>query len=111
MKVDLQKHGSVKVVVPQDAITEAAVEDLQHALEAEAHEAAVRLVVDMTRVPYVDSAGIEFLLALAGDASAGALRARLAGLTETVREALSLTDMLKRFHIFDTVEAAVRSYV
>ena len=142
MKVDLQRHGTVTVVVPQDALTEATVPDLQAALEREGLQNAVRLVLDLGPVAYVDSAGIEFLLAFCGsppppsarrdtttkgttaaasdaaprpararEASAGGLRPRLAGLNDTVREALYLTDTVKRFSIFDSVPAAVRSYV
>lgn len=65
----------------------------------------------MTHVPFVDSAGVEFLLAFAGDEAAGALRPRVVGLSDTVREVLYLTEALKRFFVFDSVEAAVRSYV
>jgi hypothetical protein len=65
----------------------------------------------MNDVPFIDSAGIEFLLHYAGDPAAGALRPRVVELSETAREALYLTDTLKRFFVFDTVEAAVRSYV
>lgn len=111
MKVDVEKHGTVNVVVPRDALTEAAVGDVQQVLESEVRQTRVRLVLDLTHVPFVDSAGIEFLLTVAGNASAGAMRPRLAGVNETVREALFLTGTLPRFYLFDSVEAAVRSYL
>jgi anti-anti-sigma factor len=110
VKVDLHQQGSVNVVTPRDALTEATLPELQAALGGN-QSAAVRLVIDLTHVPFVDSAGIEYLLGLAGNGAAGALRPRLASLAETVREALVLTETLKRFVVFDTVEAAVRSYV
>jgi anti-anti-sigma regulatory factor len=152
MKIDLQRHGTVTVVVPQDALTESTVAELRTALEREGLQHNVRLVLDLAQVAYVDSAGIEFLLGFCGnpplqqiprreaaskaaatpgvlpaaraagaetavkatrprESQAGGLRPRLAGLNDTVREALYLTDALKRFSIFDSVPAAVRSYV
>ena len=110
MNVEIEQQGSVTVVVPHDALTETTVSDLRDRLERQAGPAQTRLVLDLARVSFVDSAGIEFLLAFAGGA-AGALRPRVAGLSKTVREALYLTDTLKRLFVFDSVEAAVRSYV
>lgn len=137
MRVEVQKHGTVTVLTPQDALIESNVHDLHAALEREAEQRNVRVVLDLSNVPYVDSAGIELLLAHCGnpplqpsarklppsegaprsepirarEAAPGGLRPRLAGLSDTVREALDLTDTLKRFAIFDSVHAAVRSYV
>ncbi|MFH1747151.1 MAG: STAS domain-containing protein [Planctomycetota bacterium] len=111
MKVEFQKHGSVTVVIPRDALTEATVPEVQSTFEQETARAAKRLVLEMNDVPYVDSTGIEFLLAFAGETATGTMRPRVVGLTDTVREALYITDTLKRFLLFDSVEAAVRSFV
>ena len=111
MKVDVQRHGSVTVVVPRGVITEPEIEPLQRTLTPELKQSGSRLVVDMTHVPYVDSAGIEYLLSLAGSAPSVGLRPRVAAVTDVVREALDLTDTLKRFYRFETVEGAVRSYM
>lgn len=111
MKIDLEKHGSVSVLAPRDALTESTLVDVKRLLDEESRKGGVRLVLDLTHVSYLDSAGIELLLSVAGDAAAGALRPRLAGLSETVRETLYLTDTLRRFYVFDAVEAAVRSYL
>ena len=141
MKVDVQRHGTVTVIVPQDALTESTLPALQECLAGDGVLSAVRMVLDLSQAPYLDSAGIEFLLSFCGNpplqtearrnevregprAAAdagrpvavrapgmGGLRPRLAALTETVREALDVTDTLRRFSIFDSVHAAVRSYV
>lgn len=111
MKVDVQQHGSVCVIVPRGAITEAETENLRRILTPEADKHGARLVLDLTHVPYLDSAGIEYLLEFAASAPSAAMRPRMASLTDTVREALNLTDTLQRFYRFDTVESAVRSYL
>lgn len=110
MKVDVHQHGSVCVLVPRGAITETEIEDLQRTLTPESKKSGARMVLDMSHVPYLDSAGIEYLLKVAAAPGAG-LRPRVAGLTDTVRETLDLTDTLKRLYRFDTVESAVRSYM
>lgn len=110
MKVELLQQGSVTVVVPHDALTEATMPELQSALAGEARQTGARLVLDLRHVAFLDSAGIEFLLRLAGDRRVGALRPRIVELSETVREALDLTETLERFFVFDSVEAAVKSY-
>ncbi|MCH8806450.1 MAG: STAS domain-containing protein [Planctomycetes bacterium] len=111
MRIDVQQHGSVRVVVPPDALTESLVQEVQAVLSADGGQIGVRLVVDMSQVAYVDSAGIAFLLELAGQTAAGASRPRLAALNETVTEALYLTETRARFQVFDSVEDAVHSYV
>jgi anti-anti-sigma factor len=111
MKVDVQQHGSVLVIVPRGAITDGEIEDLQRTLGADNARGGGRQVLDMSQVPWVDSAGIEFLIEFAASAPSAGLRPRLAALTDTVREALDLTETLKRFYRFDTVESAVRSYL
>ncbi len=112
MKVEVQQHGSVLLIVPRGAITDGELEDLQRSLGADdARGGGGRQVLDMSQVPWVDSAGIEFLIQFAASAPSAGLRPRLAAMTDTVREALDLTETLKRFYRFDTVESAVRSYL
>lgn len=111
MKVDVQQHGSVTVVAPRGALTEADVASVEASLQAEQQKSRSRIVIDLSGVPYLDSAGIELLLRFAASAPSPGMRPRLAALSDTVREALDLTETLKRFFRFDTVESAVRSYM
>jgi anti-anti-sigma factor len=111
MNTDRHKQGGVNVLTPRDALNEATLTEFQAALTDVGAPAAARLILDLTHVPFVDSAGIEMLLKVAGDPRAGATRARLTGLSETVREALTLTNTAQHFMVFDTVEAAVRSFL
>ena len=69
-----------------------------------------RVVIDMSGVPYFDSAGIQAVLALSTSDRAAPFRPKLAALTETCRDALDLTNVIARLDVFDTVENAARSY-
>ncbi len=110
MKVEQQQHGNVLVLVPHGPLVREDSADFGAAVQAGAREQGGRVVLDMTNVPYLDSAGIECLLAQCGSGDrVGSGRPRLACLTETCREALDLTDVLPRVEVFDTVENAMRS--
>lgn len=110
MKLDVQTHGLVTVIVPHGPLISEEVQDFRQAVEPTAALKTGRLVVDMRDVPYLDSAGIETLLELFGRSRVSAARPKLARLSETCREALNLTDVLVRLDVFDTVENAIRSY-
>lgn len=110
MKVDVQLHGSVSVVVPHGPLAGDETAAFHNALCRAIEQKSGRVVVDMTDVPYVDSGGIQALLELCGGAQAASARPRLVKLGETSREALDLTNVLDKLTIYDTVENAIRSY-
>ena len=110
MKIDVQLHGSVSVLVPHGPLVEGELDGFRQ----QVHEAIVqksgRIVLDMSDVPYLDSGGIEALSELCAGQQAASARPRLAQLSDTAREALDLTDVLERLTVFDTVENAIRSH-
>ena len=119
MKIQAQPNGSVMVLVAHGPLVGEEVVDLRRALESASDRseaggtglkpAARRVILDLSDVPYLDSAGIEFLVQTC-DLSVSALqRPTLAALSETCREALELTDTLSRLPVYDTVENALRS--
>ena len=110
MKVETQLHGSVSVLVPHGPLAGDDLEKLRQQLQAAIDQKSGRVVLDMSDVPYLDSTGIESLLALCDGQHAASARPRLAALGEACREALDLTDVLPRLTVFDTVENAIRSY-
>jgi anti-sigma B factor antagonist len=110
MKIDTQAHGSVAVLVPHGPLAGAAVEDFRQTLGRAIDQKSGRVVLDLSEVPYLDSAGIEALLELCAGQPIAAARPRLAQLSGTSREALDLTEVLPRLTVFDTVDSAIRSY-
>ena len=110
MKIDVQLHGSVSVLVPHGPLAGDELEDFREALSVAIDQKSGRVVLDLNDVPYLDSPGIEALLDLCTGQQAASARPRLAQLGETCREALDLTDALNRLTVFDTVESAIRSY-
>ncbi len=111
MKVERQKVGSVGVVAPHGSITQAEVEEFVSAVEMTRQSAAGRIVLDMSGVAYADSVALEALLDFADRQRSDGQSAKVAGLTDTFREILDVTDLLGEFEPFDTVETAVRSFL
>lgn len=108
MRVDVLPHGIVNVLVPRGALTREELPEVKRVLEESLAPRERRVVLDLEHVPYLDSAGIELLLARCGPLAAPP-RPRLCRLNETCREALDLTESLPQLEVFDTVESAVRS--
>jgi anti-sigma B factor antagonist len=65
----------------------------------------VRLVVDMTKVPYMSSAGIRVLLSTYRQVTANGGKIVLVGLAEDVKDTMAVTGFLKFFQTYDTVDA------
>lgn len=111
MKIDRQKVGSVGVVAPHGSVTQAEVEEFVSAVEMTRQSAAGRIVLDLSGVPYADSVALEALLDFADRQRSAGQSAKVAGLTDTLREILDVTDLFGEFEPFDSVETAVRSFL
>ncbi len=68
------------------------------------------VLVDMTKVPYVDSTGIGFLVSSHMAVSNQGGSFKLLGLNSRIREVLRITKLEKIFEIFDTEEEALASF-
>jgi anti-sigma B factor antagonist len=67
------------------------------------------VVVDLSRVDFLDSAGVGVLVGLFKNARARGGRARFCGLTPGVRTVLEIIQLDRIFEIYDDVATAVRS--
>ncbi len=108
MKITRQEHGSVVVLSPHGPLTSDELPDLQREIEAALSARTSRAVVDMADVPYVDGKGIEAVLALGGSSGTSMRRVKIAALSDCVRVALDVTDVLPRLEVYDTVNDAIR---
>ena len=66
-----------------------------------------RIVLDMTGVTYMSSAGLRLLVAAHRQVADSNGKLALAGLAERVRDTMSITGFLPFFTIYDTVQAAL----
>jgi anti-sigma B factor antagonist len=111
MEIHLQKQGAVTVLKPVGALT--ATDAAAFAAKVcEAADAALgRVVVDAAGVPFVDSAGLESLLALSEQLNAAGRSLKLCGANPTIREVLELTGLADAFEHFPDVTTGVRSFL
>jgi anti-sigma B factor antagonist len=71
---------------------------------------AKRLVLDLGDISYIDSAGLGTLVAgFTSSQSQGAVM-KLANLTKRFREQLNITKLVTVFDVYDSVDAAVKSF-
>jgi anti-anti-sigma factor len=111
IEIDERRHGAVTVLRPNGSISgEDAAALLQRICEA-AGRSLGRVVVDGGSAPFLDSAGLEALLDAADHMAQSGQGLKLCSLNETVREALSLTGLARRFEQYEEVQAAVRSFL
>ncbi|MBL8879733.1 MAG: STAS domain-containing protein [Phycisphaerales bacterium] len=109
MKITQQTHGQVTVIGPHGPLTSDELAGVRLALDKAAAARAMRVVLSMANVPFVDSAGIEMLLELSGNQALAMKRVKLAALSDCTRDALDVTDVLSRLDVYRTVDDAIQS--
>lgn len=70
----------------------------------------MRIVVDLREVSTIDSGGVGSLVAKLLSARRAGGDLRLAQVTDRTRRVLEITKLLNVFHVFDSPDAAVRSF-
>ncbi len=96
------------VIAPRDAIVHGDCDELRRAVGQAVAEGSSQIVVDLTDVPFIDSAGLELLCELQTSCIDGGAHLRLTGVNEVCSEILRLTELQSQFQIHDSVEEAAR---
>ena len=111
MQIQEQKQGAVTVLKPAGPLTEPEVKQFRATVEKAAASNLGRFVLDMSAVPYLDSAGLEAMLDLTEELAQSGQSLKLCASNKTIREVLSLTDLAPLFEQFEDVATAVRSFL
>jgi anti-sigma B factor antagonist len=69
-----------------------------------------RIVLDMSKVTYIDSAGLGILVAAHVSANKQGAALHLSNLGNKFHDVLQLTRLLTVFNVFDTEDAAIKSF-
>lgn len=110
MKIEDRKLGAVLVTRPDGPIAGDDAQAVRAHLSSAIVAQAGRVVVDASAVPFVDSQGLEALVALGEQIAEAGRCLKLAGLNETVREVFELTEVADLFEYYETPGAAARSF-
>jgi len=106
IKVEANQGASVVRLVGEiDAVAAVAVQQSVLPLAVP----GCKLVLDMSSVAYMSSAGLRMLLSVYRSASARQGRIVLMGLSEELKDTMSMTGFLGYFSLADTLEGAVQS--
>ena len=111
MKVERIQHGTVLILVPDGALIEDDVPEFAEQVRECFQAGSVRIVVQMNNVPFVDSAGLETLLALYGEAMALGGELKVSAPTEIGRDILKATRLDNVIEVHDSTPDARRSFV
>jgi anti-anti-sigma factor len=111
MPIELSNQGAVTVLKPVGPLTDALADELRATLDETIPRTLGRIVLDASAIPLADSLGLEALADAADRLSASGQSMRLVACTDTLREALELTDLAQLFEHYADVHTAVRSFL
>ena len=109
MRISHEDHGATSLVALAGEFLEESCEVFRKTV-SERFESGIRnIVLDMTGVAVIDSAGLESLLWVNDESTRNSGRFKMVGIGGTVSEALAVTRLMRRFDIEESVESAARA--
>jgi anti-sigma B factor antagonist len=110
MDLAVEKMGDVAVVeVPVEELDASNTGELRHDI-APVLEANTKMVIDLSRLRFVDSSGLGAILSCLRQLTAKGGDLKLCGMQEQVRAVFELVRMHRIFDIYGTREEAVRAF-
>ena len=107
MQIGEARQDGVTVIIPAGRIDTTTAGALEARLASALAGASPRLVVDLSAVDYISSAGLRVLLVAARRVQASGGRLALCALGQPVRQVFQLAGFLPLFTIEDTRDAAI----
>ena len=104
-------QGAVHIVSGDDPLNLEHVKEVKQLLEACMDRGQPRAVLDLERVPLIDSAGLELLLDMNEEFARRGGSLKLATENPLCKEILSLTGVGRHFEIYSETAGAVSSFV
>ena len=105
------KQGAVDVVAGDDPLSADYIPRVLRLLEECGAQGQPRVVLDLDRVPLIDSAGLEMLLDVQESFQRRGGTLKLAARSPLCREILSVTGVGAHFEVFPEAASAVGSFV
>jgi anti-sigma B factor antagonist len=111
VQIERIQQGTVMVLVPDGALIEDDVPGFAEKVRVCLNHGNVRLILQMNKVPFIDSAGLEALVGLSGEAMALGGEMKMSSLTDIGRDILRATRLDNVIEVHDSTEAARRTFV
>lgn len=111
MKITRREVGNVSVIEPKGKITigEGDVQ-LREEIQKLLAEDKKNLVLDLSGVSYMDSAGVGELVSVYTSVKNRAGELKLSGLTKKIKDLLSITQLMTIFDTYEDVDQAIGSF-
>ncbi|MCG8406521.1 MAG: STAS domain-containing protein [Phycisphaerales bacterium] len=110
MSTKITKYDNVAVLIVKDDLVGEEVEVFCGQSDQCVADGFFNIVVDCTAVGVFDSMGLEALLDLQNKCEDEFGNVKLCGLDETLTRILEITRLMRRFEVFDDVDAAVGNF-
>lgn len=111
MKIEEHVQGAVTIIRLVGPLAKEDVDVFASRATELARKTLGRLIVDGSGMGFVDSRGLETLLDISDDLAEGGRTLKLCGLNDTVREVLHITELDRRFDLYQDTKTAVRSFL
>ena len=106
-----KSQGAVELLVPEVALNHENAEHLYRAIAERVFAGQPMVVLDMSNVPLIDSAGLETLLDIQKTLRESAGSLKLAGLSLLCQDVFRVTGLAEHFETYADAKAAVGSFV
>ena len=111
MQIEERRTGDVTILALVGKLTLAEGRDLLKDKVGDVVQAGHnKLLIDLSEVPYVDSAGLGELVRTYTAVNRSGGQLKLLGLAKRIKDVLALTKLLTVFEIFETEEEALDSF-
>ncbi len=106
-----ESQGAVELIAPEVALDHENAEQLYSAIAERLFAGQPMVVIDMSKVPLIDSAALETLLDIQQKLRESAGSLKLAGLSQLCEDVFRITGLAERFETFADTKSAVGSFV
>ena len=110
MKITQRAEGDVTVFLPEGRIDTQAASDMDQALQAAVSAGRHNMVVDMSEVEYISSAGLRALAAVQVRSRAEGGDMKIAGLNDRVTRVFNIIGFDLLMSIHETPESAIAEF-
>lgn len=111
MKVKTQSYNDVIVVELHGELVAEYVQQFKDAIAETMLEKPGGIVLDMSKVGFIDSLGLEELLSLRDECNSKSCQLKLAGLDENCRKIFVVTRLENQLDTYEELAEAVKSFV
>ncbi len=111
MRVVTSQEGAVTVIKPLGPMVSGELDDIDKNLFKYFNNWTKRIVINMSEVVFIDSAGLELLVHHHRQFNSHGLELKICSLNEMMQKILSLTRLSRRFESYPDSATAIRSFL